>query len=169
MPSRILSGFVLLVALVLVALVPRKSSAFGEEGAFNPRILLTGTARWEGARTTGPGRWSEELVRRTSAPARLIPTTVRADAPALLAEPFVVWAGENDIPPLTGREVAGLQRFIALGGVFEGSGGAPALSVVLATPGRFDALAVTLRHLAAQTVHSLLEVVIRMLPRWVPS
>jgi hypothetical protein len=117
MPARILSGFVLLVALVLVALVPRKSSAFGEEGAFNPRILLTGTARWEGARTTGPGRWSEELVRRTSAPARLIPTTVRADAPALLAEPFVVWAGENDIPPLTGREVAGLQRFISLGGV----------------------------------------------------
>jgi len=75
---RVLSWFVLCLALVLVALVPRSSRAFGEEGAFNPRILLTGTARWEGARTTGPGRWSEELVRRTSAPARLIPTTVRA-------------------------------------------------------------------------------------------
>jgi len=117
MPSRIASWFVLVVALVLMALVPRSSRAFGEEGAFNPRILLTGAARWEGARTTGPARWSEELVRRTSAPARVIPTTVRADAPALLAEPFVVWGGENDIAPLTAREIAGLRRFIALGGV----------------------------------------------------
>jgi hypothetical protein len=117
MRARVLSWFVLLVATVLVAIVPRSSRAFGEEGAFNPRILLTGTSRWEGARTTGPGRWSEELVRRTSAPARLIPTTVRADAPTLLAEPFVVWGGENDIAPLTSREIAGLQRFLALGGV----------------------------------------------------
>jgi hypothetical protein len=117
MRARISSWFVLAIALVLIALLPRSSGAFGEEGVFNPRILLTGAARWEGARTTAPSRWSEELVRRTSAPARLIPTTVRADAPALLAEPFVVWGGENDIPPLTAREVAGLQRFILLGGV----------------------------------------------------
>ncbi len=117
MRRRILSWFVLLIAVVLVALVPRSSGAFGEEGAFNPRILLTGNARWEGARTTAPGRWSEELVRRTSAPARLIPTTVRADAPVLLAEPFVVWGGETDIAPLTSREIAGLRRFLALGGV----------------------------------------------------
>lgn len=117
MPARFFSWFVLCVAVVLVALVPRSSGAFGDEGAFNPRILLTGTSRWEGARTTAPGRWSEELVRRTSAPARLIPTTVRADAPALLAEPFVVWGGETDIAPLTSREIAGLQRFLALGGV----------------------------------------------------
>lgn len=117
MRSRVFSWFVLGVAVVLVALVPRSSGAFGDEGAFNPRILLTGTSRWEGARTTAPGRWSEELVRRTSAPARLIPTTVRADAPALLAEPFVVWGGETDIAPLTSREIAGLQRFLALGGV----------------------------------------------------
>lgn len=117
MRRQVLSWFVLLIAVVLVAFVPRSSGAFGEEGAFNPRILLTGTARWEGARTTAPGRWSEELVRRTSAPARLIPTTVRADAPALLAEPFVVWGGETDISPLTAREIAGLRRFLALGGV----------------------------------------------------
>jgi Domain of unknown function (DUF4159) len=117
MQARFFSWFVLCAAVVLVALVPRSSGAFGDEGAFNPRILLTGTSRWEGARTTAPGRWSEELVRRTSAPARLIPTTVRADAPALLAEPFVVWGGETDIAPLTGREIAGLQRFLALGGV----------------------------------------------------
>lgn len=97
--------------------VPRLALAFGDEGAFNPRVLLTGVARLEGVRATGPARWATELVQRTSAPARLSPTTVRADDPQLLAEPFVVWGGDKDIPPLTPREVSGLQRFIALGGV----------------------------------------------------
>jgi len=115
--TKALAGLLLSLAVLLIALVPRPSRAFGEEGAFNPRILLTGTAKWEGARTTAPARWSEELVRRTSAPARLSPTTVRADAPALLAEPFAVWGGEDDVPALTEREVLGLRRFLALGGV----------------------------------------------------
>ncbi len=99
------------------ALAPRAAWAFGEEGAFNPRMLLTGTARWEGVRTSAPGRWSEELIRRTSAPARLTPTTVRADNPALLAEPFAIWGGEDAPPPLTDRETLGVRRFLALGGV----------------------------------------------------
>jgi len=106
-----------LSAAAVAALLPREAWAFGEEGAFNPRILLTGTARWEGVRTSAPGRWSEELVRRTSAPARLSPTTVRADNPALLAEPFAIWGGEDAPPPLTERETLGLRRFLALGGV----------------------------------------------------
>jgi hypothetical protein len=96
---------------------PRRALAFGEEGAFNPRVLLTGTARWEGVRTTAPARWSAELTIRTSAPARQAPGTVRADDPLLLAEPFAMWGGEGDVPPLTEREVSGLRRFVALGGV----------------------------------------------------
>jgi len=96
---------------------PRRALAFGEEGAFNPRVLLTGTARWEGVRTTAPARWSAELMIRTSAPARQAPGTVRADDPLLLAEPFAMWGGEGDVPPLTEREVSGLRRFVALGGV----------------------------------------------------
>jgi Domain of unknown function (DUF4159) len=96
---------------------PRPARAFGDEGAFNPRVLLTGNARWEGVRTTAPGRWSKELADRTSAPARLTPGTVRADEPVLLAEPFALWGGDDDVPALTGREVTGLRRFIALGGV----------------------------------------------------
>jgi hypothetical protein len=95
----------------------RVARAFGEEGAFNPRALLTGTAELEGVRASAPARWSRELVSRTSAPARSSPTTVRADDPALLAEPFAVWGGAGDVAPLTDREVAGLTRFIALGGV----------------------------------------------------
>lgn len=104
-------------AVLLVLAIPRPVRGFGEEGAFNPRVLLTGNARWEGVRTTAPGRWAHELTQRTSAPARLVPTTVRADDPALLAEPFAFWGGDGDVPPLTDREVSGLRRFIALGGV----------------------------------------------------
>src|SRR5262249_38289638 len=76
-----------LSGLALAAL-PRRAAAFGEEGAFNPRVLLTGNARWEGVRTTAPARWSAELMTRTSAPARKEPGTIRADDPLLLAEPF---------------------------------------------------------------------------------
>jgi len=103
--------------MALLAAWPREVRAFGEEGAWNPRVLLTGNARWEGVRATAPARWSKELADRTSAPARLTPGTVRADEPALLAEPFAMWGGDSDVPPLTAREVSGLKRFIALGGV----------------------------------------------------
>ncbi len=105
------------VAGLLAFGAERRAHAFGEEGAFNPRVLLTGTARWEGVRTTAPARWSAELTIRTSAPARQTPGTVRADDPLLLAEPFAMWGGEGDVPPLTEREVGGLRRFVALGGV----------------------------------------------------
>ena len=106
-----------LAAIAAALLGTRRAVAFGEEGAFNPRILITGTDEWTGARTTAPARWSAELVRRTSAPARLSPTTVRAEEPALLAEPFVIWAGHQDPDPLTRRELRGLRQFVALGGV----------------------------------------------------
>lgn len=102
--------------LTAATLAPRARS-FGEEGAFNPRILLTGTATWEGKRETAPARWSHEVVRRTSAPARLSPTLVRADAPALLSEPFAVWTGQAAPERLTQSELSHLRSFIALGGV----------------------------------------------------
>ncbi len=97
--------------------VTGRSMAFGEEGAFNPRMLITGTQKWKGKRKTAPGRWALEVVRRTSAPARLSPTIVRADAPELLAEPFAIWSGRKAPAALTRSELAGLRRFIALGGV----------------------------------------------------
>jgi len=105
------------VAATLLAAWSRRAAGFGDAGAFNPRALLTGTSKWRGPRKSALARWSQELARRTSAPARLSPTAVRADAPALLAEPFVVWAGDRPPQPLTRSEVARLRRFIALGGV----------------------------------------------------
>jgi hypothetical protein len=94
-----------------------RAFAFGQEGAFHPRVLTTAGAKWEGPRASGPGRWAWELVRRTSAPARLVPGHVAADEPRLLAEPFVIWAGDRDLPPLSAPEVTGLRRFLDLGGV----------------------------------------------------
>jgi hypothetical protein len=98
-------------------LAPRAAYAFGQNGAFNPRMLATGDKKWEGQRVTAAGRWAWELVRRTSAPARLVPGQVSGDDPKLLAEPFVVWAGDKDVTPLSVPEVEGIRSFLDLGGV----------------------------------------------------
>jgi hypothetical protein len=95
----------------------RVASAFGEEGAFHPRLLLTGTRQPDRRRRSALGRWSLEVVGRTSSPARLGPSTVRADGPGLLAEPFAVWSGARAPEPLTAREVSWLQRYLAMGGI----------------------------------------------------
>src|SRR5450432_550641 len=93
------------------------ASAFGDSGAFHPRLLRAGNHPPLGVRESGAGRWSWELVRRTSAPARLVPGEVSADRPALQAEPFAVWAGDADPGALSVAEVRGLTRFLRLGGV----------------------------------------------------
>lgn len=103
-----------MLALLLVA---PEAHAFGEAGAFHPRMLLTGGAKWSGVRTSAPGRWAWELVRRTSAPARLTTSVVGADQPKLLAEPFAIWAGSHAVAPLAASERRGLERFIKLGGL----------------------------------------------------
>lgn len=97
--------------------MPRLASAFGDEGAFHPRLLVTGSSRVEGVRATAPARWARELRNRTSAPARLDPAPIRADDPNLLAEPFVYWLGDADVAPLTSAELRGLRGFFAQGGV----------------------------------------------------
>ncbi len=115
--NRLTRRTLALGGLATAALTGARAGAFGEEGAFHPRILLTGASEWRDHRKTAPGRWALEVVRRTSAPARLSPNVVQADAPQLLAEPFAVWAGGDAPDPLTRSELANLRRFIALGGV----------------------------------------------------
>ncbi|MCC6644612.1 MAG: DUF4159 domain-containing protein [Polyangiaceae bacterium] len=106
-----------LLAGAAAGLAAPRALAFGDEGAFHPRLLLTGTSRLEGPRARATARWAEDLRRQTSAPSRVTPGTVRADAPQLLAEPFAVWAGEGAIAPLTIREVEGLRKFLLIGGI----------------------------------------------------
>jgi hypothetical protein len=76
-----------------------------------------GGRRLDATRATAPGRWAWELIRRTSAPGRLAATPVAADQPQLLAEPFVIWAGDSELTPLSRSELRGLQRFLRLGGM----------------------------------------------------
>jgi hypothetical protein len=126
------SWFLAVVAVVaLVLALPVPARAFGDAGAFDPRVLLTGAQATDAAHPTAPARWSWELIQRTSAPARQSPTHVRADAPEIVHAPFLYWSGASAVAPLTGAEIAGLRRFFSLGGVMlvddasPGGGGTP--------------------------------------------
>ena len=112
-------AYVVLCAAAVVSLVaalPKPALGFGDTGAFDPRVLVAGGVKGA-ARVSSPGRWSWELQQRTSAPARLRPSTVRADDPSLASAPFAVWSGETAPEPLTAGEIAGLRRYFALGGM----------------------------------------------------
>jgi hypothetical protein len=104
-------------ALASSWLLPRTAAAFGTAGAFHPRLLDAGTAALDAARRGAPARWSFELVRRTSAPAKLVTGRVRADDPKLMTEPFVLWAGQGPTRPLSDPELRGLERYLKLGGM----------------------------------------------------
>lgn len=80
-------------------------------------MLVTSGTKWGGVRAQAPSRWAWELIRRTSAPARIATAEVAADAPRLLAEPFVIWAGSSDFAPLAEPELIGIERFVKLGGL----------------------------------------------------
>jgi len=110
-----------------ISLWSAQAFGFGDGAAFQPRLLRAGNHAPLGVRSSGAGRWSWELVRRTSAPARLVPSEVAADQPALQGEPFAIWAGESDPGPLSAAEVRGLTRFIRLGGVLVVDDSNPAL------------------------------------------
>ncbi len=93
----------------------RRARAFGDEGAFEPKVLLAGGVTGP-ARTTAPARWSVEVEKRTSAPARRAPRSVKASDPALLDGPFAYWSGSSSLSPLASTEINGLKQFFALGG-----------------------------------------------------
>jgi Domain of unknown function (DUF4159) len=95
----------------------RTAHAFGDVGAFNPRVIVAGGKRLTGPRSSGPAAWSMELINRTSAPARLAPREVALDRPELCNEPFAIWAGDSDVGSLSLAERRSLSKFIRLGGV----------------------------------------------------
>jgi hypothetical protein len=100
----------------LTSFAPR-ALGFGQDGAFHPRLLQNAGRPPDGAYAGGLSRWSWELIRRTSAPARLTVGSVAADATELLAEPFTVWLGAEAVAPLSEPEVRGLRTYLNLGGV----------------------------------------------------
>jgi hypothetical protein len=56
-------------------------------------------------------------VQRTSAPARLKPSQVRADDAAVVDGPFLWLSGENGLAPFSPQEISGLRKFFGLGGI----------------------------------------------------
>jgi hypothetical protein len=115
-PSLLAFALLFGVTVGLALALPRPAHAFGDAGAFDPRVLLTGNQAGP-AHESAPARWSWELVQRTSAPARLRPSVVRADEPAVIGAPFLYWSGGVELAPLTGAEIGGLRGFFSLGGV----------------------------------------------------
>lgn len=109
-------AFVVVCAAALFVALPRPARAFGDVGAFDARALVAGGVRGP-ARASAPARWAWELMQRTSAPARLKPTMVRADDPAIVDSPFLWWSGQDALAALSPAEIAGLRKFFALGGV----------------------------------------------------
>ncbi|MGC4070013.1 MAG: DUF4159 domain-containing protein [Polyangiaceae bacterium] len=109
-------GFVGGLALALFG-VTGTARGMGLSGSFSARRLLTAGTPGPAERDTGLVRWGWELVRRTSAPARLTATTVGASDSALLKEPFVIWSGSKDVAPLIPAERRGLESFLRLGGI----------------------------------------------------
>jgi hypothetical protein len=105
----------------------RTAQAFGDVGAFNPRIIVAGGKRLSGPRSTAPSAWSMELINRTSAPARLVPREVALDRQELCNEPFALWAGDTDVGALGNAERRQLGKFLKLGGVLVVDDSAPQL------------------------------------------
>jgi Domain of unknown function (DUF4159) len=106
-----------LQALLVGSTLPTRALAFGQDGAFHPRLLKVGDRSADASHESGLSRWSWELIRRTSAPARLTINAVPADGVELLEEPFSVWIGSGAIAPLSEPEVRGLRQYLTLGGV----------------------------------------------------
>ncbi len=107
-----------LLGLAAVMFGAGRAAAFGQEGAFAARLLTaSGSPPLDEERKAALSRWVWELVRRTSAPGRLIVDEVAADDAALVNEPFCVWAGSHAVRPLISTERRTLREFFELGGV----------------------------------------------------
>lgn len=109
-------GFLAALGASAASLATRNVGAFGDEGAFEPKILLAGGVTGA-ARASAPARWSVEVEKRTSAPARRAPRMVKANEPALLDGPFAYWSGTTGLTSLSTAEINGLRQFLSLGGL----------------------------------------------------
>jgi hypothetical protein len=103
-------------ASVGAAVVTTPAHAFGDSGAFHPRLLRTRDDEDVAAVKQALGRWSYELTARTSAPARLAVDVVDPSSLELLNEPLLVWAGEREPASLSKLAVRRLREFLGLGG-----------------------------------------------------
>jgi Domain of unknown function (DUF4159) len=117
-PMRFSGTFALwlLAALLLAAIAtPTSSYAFGEETAFAPRFLVAGGSTLPYPEMANV--WNAQVASRTSAPTRSKNLSVRADDPSLLRGTFVYWSNKEAVKSLSSSEIAGLSKFLAMGGL----------------------------------------------------
>jgi hypothetical protein len=107
----------MLAALVCSSAWTRGASGFGQSGIFRVRRLKISKQRLDASRNSAESRWAWELVRRTSASARLEGCTISAQSPQLFDEPFAVWSGTEDPGNLSFDEHRSIDRFLRLGGL----------------------------------------------------
>lgn len=103
-------------ATIAAATFAPRVRAFGDDGAFEPKILLAGGTTGA-ARGSAPGRWSAEVEKRTSSPARRTPRAIKPTDAVLFDGPFAYWSGTGGLSPLATTEVSALRQFLALGGL----------------------------------------------------
>jgi len=106
-----------LAAVVCLGAWGGKSHAFGQSGMFRVRQLRLAKQTSDPTRETAASRWAWELIRRTSAPARLEGCVIQAQSSQLLDEPFALWSGFEDPGRLSTEERRSLERFLRLGGL----------------------------------------------------
>ncbi len=106
-----------LSCLGFLGFLSKPARAFGDEGVFRVRFLERPGESRNSLLSSVAERWAWEVVQRTSAPARLSASFVKADSKSLLSEPFIVWTGFEKVSPLTASEIRGLRTYFKLGGV----------------------------------------------------
>jgi len=112
-PAR---GFLasLCVGLALLCLAPRTAAAFGDENRFSFALVRHG-ANYD-PRPGGLRRLAWELAKRTSIDTRVEPAAVSLADPELFSHPFLVLAGEGELPPFSPAEREALRRYLTHGG-----------------------------------------------------
>jgi hypothetical protein len=120
-PSRsrgALAGFGALlagVAALAVVAPPSAGHAIGEASDFELLGVQYGD-RTEDPRPTARRRLSWAVRTRTSIQTHLAPAMARLDDPAIFESPFLYFAGDAELEPLSDAEVVGLRRFVEFGG-----------------------------------------------------
>lgn len=105
----------LAVAVLAAAAAPRSARAIGDASLFDVRGVdyAGGSAT---PRPSAPRRLAWEVRKRTSVATQLTPTRARLDDPSIFETPFLYWSGDRAFAAMSGAEVAGLRRFVELGG-----------------------------------------------------
>ncbi|MFW6067621.1 MAG: DUF4159 domain-containing protein [Myxococcota bacterium] len=113
--APLLLGVSALLCLGVAAGLPSGAAAVGQASALEVRGVLYEGGEEE-PRPNARQRLAWEVRKRTSVETRLQPSRARLDDPSIFGTPLLYWSGSEAFPPLSDAEIAGLRRFVELGG-----------------------------------------------------